>query len=69
MTFPADKKPRAQDFVGMPIGQARELADRHQLRHRVVKSDGRPFPVTEDYRPSRLNFTVNKGIVTEVTLG
>lgn len=57
------------DYVGLPLQQAQAAADRQGLRHRVVVRDGVSLPVTMDYRPDRLNFTVVRGVVTQVTKG
>ena len=69
MSMPSNKKPEPKDFVGLTHEVAQKLADQHKIRHRVVMLDGKSLPVTRDYRPERLNFTVNKGMVTKVTNG
>lgn len=56
-------------FVGLTLEDAEAKAEKADLPHRVVKKDGEDFPVTRDYRPERLNFTVEKGVVTKVTNG
>lgn len=56
-------------FVGLTIEEAKTRAEKADLPHRIVSQDGKEFPVTRDYRPERLNFTVEKGIVTKVTNG
>lgn len=63
------KRPAARDFVGMRISAAEKLADRHRIKHRTVAVDGKIRPVTMDYRPDRINFTVENGVVTRVTNG
>ena len=63
------EKPKQKDFIGLPLKEAQELADKHSLLHRVVMVDGVPRPATQDYRPERLNFAVIKGVVTEVSKG
>jgi len=62
-------KPTPESFVGLELKAAQEKADKADLPHRVVREDGKDFPVTRDYRPERLNFTVEKGIVTKVSNG
>ncbi len=37
--------------------------------YRVVARDGENFPVTLDYRPTRINLTINKGVVADVNVG
>lgn len=61
--------PSPESFVGLELKAAQEKADKADLPHRVIREDGKDFPVTRDYRPERLNFTVEKGIVTKVGNG
>lgn len=62
---PADPfKP--EPLVGQTLAKATELADAEKIPNRVIREDGKARMVTRDYRPGRLNFTVVKGIVTEV---
>lgn len=61
--------PTPSSFVGLPLEEAEAKAKAADLPHRVIRKDGEEFPVTRDYRPERLNFTVENGIVTEVTQG
>ena len=68
-TQDAAAKPTPESFVGLELKAAQEKADKADLPHRVVHQDGKDFPVTRDYRPERLNFTVEKGIVTKVSNG
>ncbi len=63
------QSPSKHSFIGLPIELASSKADKQQLRWRIVNVDGQSRPVTKDYRPNRLNFSVNKGIVTQVTKG
>ena len=39
------------------------------LTTRVVARDGVSFPVTEDYSPTRVNLTIDAGLVTAVSIG
>lgn len=66
---PSDAVPTPDSFVGMNFEEAKAKAEKADLPHRVVKKDGEEYPVTRDYRPERLNFTVEKGVVTKVTNG
>jgi len=66
---PPTSTPTLQDFKGLALKKAQQLADTHQIKHRVVNQDDQPLPVTKDYRPDRLNFTVNEGKVTNITKG
>jgi len=69
MPFESHQKPEPKDFVGLTIEKAQKLATKHKIRHRIIMRDGKSLPVTRDMRPDRLNFTVNKGVVTKVTKG
>lgn len=64
---PDAKKP--ETLVGVPLKVAEETAEKAGVKHRVVKVDGQARPVTMDFNPDRLNFTVVQGVVTEVTKG
>ncbi len=66
---PDNKVPEAKDFIGLELKKAEALADKHKIPHRVVMIDGKHLPVTADYLPSRLNFSIEKGKVTKVTKG
>jgi len=66
---PAGAVPAPKSFVGLTLEKARAKADKADIPHRVVRQDNEDFPVTRDYRPERLNFVVDKGIVILVTNG
>ncbi len=57
------------DFVGLTVGEAQEIAEMNIIDWRVTREDGEFFAVTEDYRPDRLNFEVDDGLISRVTLG
>ncbi len=57
------------DFLGLTIGEAQELAEADTLDWRVTRDGDEFFAVTEDYRPDRLNFELDEGVITRVTLG
>ncbi|MDP4625519.1 MAG: hypothetical protein NWT08_10330 [Akkermansiaceae bacterium] len=65
----AEKDFDPKSLVGMPLEKAQKACDERKLPHRVVEIDGQPQIVTRDFRPERLNFTVNEGKVTAVTMG
>ena len=65
----ASAVPSPESFVGLELKAAQEKANKADLPHRVIHEDGKDFPVTRDYRPERLNFTVEKGIITKVSNG
>jgi len=56
-------------YLGLSSSEAIAKATQAGLRSRVVKIDGKSRLVTKDYRPNRLNFTIEKGKVTRVTKG
>jgi hypothetical protein len=66
---PSDALPTPDSFTGLTLEVAVERAEKADLPHRIIKKDGEDLPVTRDYRPERLNFTLEKGIVTHVTNG
>lgn len=69
---PAKPEPTAGDpksFIGLTETEAVEAANRLELPHRIVERDGEHFPATRDFRPNRLNFVIEKGLVTRVTAG
>lgn len=57
-----------QDYIGLTVNQATELALERGTRFRVVMQDGESLPVTMDYMVGRINATVNNGIVTSYTV-
>jgi len=70
--MPAKPGPTADDpnsFIGLTEMEAVEAATRLELPNRIVERDGKNFPVTRDYRPNRLNFVIEKGLVTRVSTG
>jgi heat shock protein HslJ len=56
-------------LIGRTTAKARARAEAEGYTFRVVSVDGEGKPVTQDYRPDRLNATVVDGRVTEVTVG
>jgi hypothetical protein len=57
------------DFVGLAEADASALADENLIVWRVTRDGEQFFAVTEDYRPDRLNFELDDGILTVATLG
>ncbi len=57
------------DFVGLTIAEATEIAETNIIDWRIVREDDEFFAVTDDYRPDRLNFELDDGVITRVTLG
>jgi len=56
------------DYVGMTVPQAQAQAEVRKTPFRVVMADGEAFAVTEDYRPGRINATVENGVVTSYSV-
>lgn len=60
---------QAQSYVGMAIDDAIAAADAEGTTWRIAVQDGEHFALTMDYRPDRVNFEVEAGVVTGVWLG
>lgn len=56
------------DFVGLTEAQAEALSAENNITFRVVERDGESLPVTMDYRPGRINASVDNGVITSVTV-
>lgn len=52
-----------EDYLGKTLKEAQELAKKNNVMFRVVKEDGLSLPVTKDYRPGRINASIEKGFV------
>jgi hypothetical protein len=62
-------RPEDEEFVGLKVEDGKALAEKHGIPARVVKIDGESLFVTQDYAEGRVNFTVVKGVITEVKRG
>ena len=58
-----------QDYIGLSKAEAAAKATEADLVWRVIKENGRSFPVTMDYRADRLNFVLVDGVVTKIKEG
>lgn len=62
-----------QTFVGKMEGQSYDkavaMADEQGFAHRLVYKDGQNYRVTRDYRPERINFSVQDNRVVQATCG
>ncbi len=56
-------------YIGLTTEAAAEQAGEAGLSHRIIEIDGEPRPMTMDYRPDRLNFKIENGVVISVTNG
>lgn len=54
-----------EKIIGMTEDQAEIYAEKTTIPFRVIRRDGEDLPATMDYRPGRINATIEKGLVTE----
>lgn len=74
-----DEKPSAEEslstkstdetFIGLDEKAAQTLAKDQKLHFRVTKRDGTDLPATMDYRPDRINATIEDGKITATSRG
>ena len=55
-------------LIGMTTTEVEAHAETNEIMFRVVEIDGEPQPVTEDYRPGRINASVENDIVVSYTV-
>ncbi len=60
---------QAATLVGMKKDNAISCITSMQGIHRIAQEDGQDFALTRDYRVDRVDLTVNKGVVTKVSVG
>jgi hypothetical protein len=58
----------AAALIGMTTTEAEAYATENDLLFRIVEIDGEPQPVTKDYRPGRINASVEDGVVVSYTV-
>lgn len=51
------------DYIGLTVEEAQELAEQQGTSFRVVEQDGQALPATMDWRPGRINASVENNIV------
>ena len=56
----------AARLVGKTVRRAKAIAERHECTVRVVRRNGVPLPVTDDYLTNRINVAVRDGIVKRI---
>lgn len=56
-------------YVGLSKDDAIAAAEEAQVPWRIEREDGEDFALTMDYRPDRVNFTVEDGVITAVRAG
>lgn len=59
----------AKVLIGLAEDEAAKICQSNGWSTRVAVRDGESFQLTMDYNESRVNFTINKGIVTAVNIG
>lgn len=60
-----DSMTETDSYVGMSEEEAQLRADENDVMFRVVERDGEPLPMTMDYRPGRINATVENGLIVD----
>lgn len=60
---------QTQTMIGQHLEKVQAACDAAEVRHRVIEVDGESLMVTKDFRPDRLNFKVQAGLVKGVTKG
>ena len=55
-------------YIGLTLEKATELAEKENLRWRVVKENGERFLLTQDMASNRVNFEVEDNIVTKAEI-
>lgn len=53
-------------YIGLEENEALEKAEGDGVPARVIRRDGEDLPVTMDFMPDRLNFTIEEGVVRDV---
>jgi hypothetical protein len=56
-------------LIGLDLGKARQIAQQHGYKLRVIMQDGVSFPITMDYCFNRINVAVVKGKVVSASIG
>ncbi len=56
------------DYIGLTVEEAQSLAAENNTIFRVLSLDGQPLPMTLDYRPGRINASVENNIVVDYTI-
>lgn len=69
LTIPAITSAQAATLVGMKKDEAISCISSMQGIHRIAQEDGKDFALTRDYRVERVDLTINKGVVTKVSVG
>ena len=63
------KKINANDLLNKNFEEVSQLLDQAELIYRIVCKDHKRYMVTQDFKPERLNLTINDNVVTKITFG
>lgn len=55
-------------YIGLSEDEAIDRTELEEMEYRIVARDGEQFPVTMDFNPERLNFTIEDGRVAQAEL-
>lgn len=55
-------------FLGLTFEQAQRIAQTKDRMLRITEQDGISLPITEDYRPGRLNVEISQGMITDIEI-
>lgn len=58
-----------EKLIGKTKEEAIDLLEKNNSKFRIKSEDNERFILTTDYLINRFNLTINKGIVTDVTIG
>jgi len=58
----------SEGYMGLTEAQAAARAESNDVPFRVVERDGESLPVTEDWRPGRINAAIEDGVVVSYTI-
>jgi len=59
----------AKKLIGLTEAEAQKVAAELGWQVRVAMRDGEAFMLTQDFQTNRVNFTISKGLVTNVVIG
>lgn len=56
-------------LIGKTLTEAKEYLDLYNVRYRISSVDNKQFVLTADYAPSRVNLSVENGVVSDIYNG
>lgn len=57
------------EYMGLSVTEAIKMAERKKERYRIVHRDGENYVFTADFNAERINFSIDKGIITDAKYG